>query len=73
MEDPSKYGVVVSDENNLIDRFVEKPKVNPVISPDRYWGYTAFRPGYFGAFPVVKAPAFEGDWLGSEPAHAMSA
>jgi len=26
VEDPSKYGVVVADENNKIERFVEKPK-----------------------------------------------
>ena len=26
VEDPTKYGVVVADENNRIDRFVEKPK-----------------------------------------------
>lgn len=26
MEDPSKYGVVVTDENAKVDRFVEKPK-----------------------------------------------
>eukprot|EP01025_Chloroclados_australasicus_P012777 TRINITY_DN1604_c0_g1_i1.p1 TRINITY_DN1604_c0_g1~~TRINITY_DN1604_c0_g1_i1.p1 ORF type:complete len:388 (+),score=57.38 TRINITY_DN1604_c0_g1_i1:88-1164(+) len=27
VEDPSKYGVVVMDENNKIERFVEKPKI----------------------------------------------
>lgn len=27
VEDPTKYGVVVADDNNLIERFVEKPKV----------------------------------------------
>jgi mannose-1-phosphate guanylyltransferase len=26
VEDPSKYGVVVADENHKIERFVEKPK-----------------------------------------------
>jgi mannose-1-phosphate guanylyltransferase len=26
VEDPSKYGVVVADDNNKIERFVEKPK-----------------------------------------------
>lgn len=26
VEDPSKYGVIVSDENGLIERFVEKPQ-----------------------------------------------
>lgn len=25
VEDPTKYGVVCADENNLIERFVEKP------------------------------------------------
>ena len=28
VEDPSKYGVVVMDESNLVDRFVEKPKAS---------------------------------------------
>jgi len=27
VEDPSKYGVVVADDNNLIEKFVEKPTV----------------------------------------------
>ena len=27
MEDPSKYGVVVTDDTGKVDRFVEKPKV----------------------------------------------
>jgi mannose-1-phosphate guanylyltransferase len=27
VEDPSKYGVVVADENNKIEKFVEKPLV----------------------------------------------
>ncbi len=27
MEDPSKYGVVVMDDEGQVDRFVEKPKV----------------------------------------------
>lgn len=27
VEDPSKYGVVVADENHLIEKFVEKPQV----------------------------------------------
>ena len=27
VEDPTKYGVVVADQNNLIERFVEKPQV----------------------------------------------
>ena len=27
VEDPTKYGVVVADDNNKIERFVEKPKV----------------------------------------------
>jgi len=27
VEDPTKYGVVCADQNNLIERFVEKPKV----------------------------------------------
>jgi len=27
VEDPTKYGVVVADENQLIERFVEKPQV----------------------------------------------
>lgn len=27
VEEPSKYGVIVSDENGKIERFVEKPKV----------------------------------------------
>lgn len=27
VEDPSKYGVVVADVNNKIERFVEKPQV----------------------------------------------
>lgn len=27
VEDPSKYGVVVADANNKIERFVEKPSV----------------------------------------------
>ena len=26
VEDPTKYGVVVANENNRIERFVEKPK-----------------------------------------------
>ena len=26
VEDPTKYGVIVSDENNKILKFVEKPK-----------------------------------------------
>ena len=26
VEDPSKYGVVVTDESGKVDRFVEKPK-----------------------------------------------
>lgn len=27
VQDPTKYGVVVADENNKIERFVEKPQV----------------------------------------------
>ena len=27
VEDPSKYGVVVTDDTGKVDRFVEKPKV----------------------------------------------
>ena len=27
VQDPSKYGVVVADDNNKIERFVEKPQV----------------------------------------------
>lgn len=27
VEDPSKYGVVIMDEDGKVDRFVEKPKV----------------------------------------------
>lgn len=27
VQDPTKYGVVVADENNMIERFVEKPQV----------------------------------------------
>lgn len=27
VEDPSKYGVVVTDESGKVERFVEKPKV----------------------------------------------
>lgn len=27
VKDPSKYGVVVADENNMIEKFVEKPQV----------------------------------------------
>lgn len=27
MEDPSKYGVVVTDDSGKVERFVEKPKV----------------------------------------------
>ena len=26
VSDPSKFGVVVTDENNIVKRFVEKPK-----------------------------------------------
>lgn len=29
VEDPSKYGVVVTDDRGLVERFVEKPKVSP--------------------------------------------
>lgn len=31
VEDPSKYGVVVMDESNLVDRFVEKPKASQLL------------------------------------------
>ena len=27
VDDPSKYGVVMMDDNNKVERFVEKPKV----------------------------------------------
>ena len=33
VEDPSKYGVVVTDETGKVDRFVEKPKVRPGAQP----------------------------------------
>jgi len=29
VSDPSKYGVVVMDENMKVERFVEKPQVHP--------------------------------------------
>ena len=34
VEDPSKYGVVVMDEDSQVERFVEKPKVRMKSS---YW------------------------------------
>ena len=40
VEDPSKYGVVVTDESGKVERFVEKPKVRapdqaPCQAPER--------------------------------------
>jgi len=32
VEDPSKYGVVVTDEDHRVERFVEKPKVRIVAT-----------------------------------------
>ena len=33
MEDPSKYGVVVTDDSGKVERFVEKPKVRAPPGP----------------------------------------
>jgi mannose-1-phosphate guanylyltransferase len=32
VEDPSKYGVVVTDDQGRVERFVEKPKVLVLLS-----------------------------------------
>jgi ADP-glucose pyrophosphorylase len=36
VEDPSKYGVVVTDESGKVDRFVEKPKVRALCSSEAH-------------------------------------
>ena len=36
VEDPSKYGVVVTDEDHRVERFVEKPKVDCRLLLEEY-------------------------------------
>jgi hypothetical protein len=37
VEDPSKYGVVVTDDSGKVERFVEKPKVRECLLGPSTW------------------------------------
>ena len=51
VEDPSQFGIVVTDDDGRITRFLEKPKGGDVFSKMANTGVYVFEPGVFDLIP----------------------
>ena len=51
VDDPSEYGIVLMDEDNRINRFLEKPKGEGVFSNTANTGIYVFEPEVFDIIP----------------------
>jgi len=52
VEDPSQFGIVVTDENGKIQRFLEKPKGDQIFSNLANTGVYVFEPEVFDLIPA---------------------
>ncbi|MGI4791039.1 MAG: sugar phosphate nucleotidyltransferase [Janthinobacterium lividum] len=52
VEDPSQFGIVVTDDDGRITRFLEKPKGGDVFSKMANTGVYVFEPGVFDLIPA---------------------
>ena len=51
VEDPSQFGIVVTDDDGRITRFLEKPKGGDIFSKMANTGVYVFEPGVFDLIP----------------------
>ncbi|WP_341479125.1 nucleotidyltransferase family protein [Heliobacterium chlorum] len=51
VDDPTQFGIVITDERGFIRRFIEKPKPEQVFSNTINAGIYAFEPGIFEYIP----------------------
>ncbi|MBC9786535.1 nucleotidyltransferase family protein [Heliobacterium chlorum] len=51
VDDPTQFGIVITDENGYIRRFIEKPKPEQVFSNTINAGIYAFEPSIFDYIP----------------------
>ncbi len=61
VEDPSQFGIVITEDDGRITRFLEKPKGSDVFSNTANTGVYIFEPGVFDLIPPGKFYGFGND------------
>jgi mannose-1-phosphate guanylyltransferase/phosphomannomutase len=61
MENPVEFGIVITDENGAITRFLEKPTWGEVFSDTVNTGIYVLQPEIFDHIPQAEASDFSGD------------